>query len=30
VVCIIAITTLRTHANKSFTSVGNTIGSTGS
>jgi pilus assembly protein Flp/PilA len=30
VVCITAITTLGTNANKTFTSVGNTIGSTGS
>jgi pilus assembly protein Flp/PilA len=30
VVCITAITSLGTNANKTFTSVGNTIGSTGS
>jgi pilus assembly protein Flp/PilA len=30
VVCITAITTLGTNANKTFTTVGNTIGSTGS
>ena len=30
VVCITAITTLGTNANKTFTSVGNTIGAVGS
>ena len=30
VVCIVAITTLGTNANKTFTTVGNSIGSAGS